>query len=237
MDRLERRLDNEEFHECDSKTCLKVLKGLFEKSLYQKPDMNYHSSVLNFERQVKEFKNYTGYSTQGLKDKNFGYLNDIEKGIDARALHKESLRIKERVIKERMENERRMIEFEIIRLEKMIQKDKCSNPGEDMDATRAKHSKKKCMIHFRLLHTLLEEFSKEDLTNACFSTGFQRAFSSLFGDYVEYFAPRLFLNMDKLEKQLNEEEFNEEIAIVVFKVLKNQLQKFITMQIPIDSND
>ncbi|GJR11704.1 hypothetical protein Tco_0794356 [Tanacetum coccineum] len=43
--------------------------------------------------------------------------------------------------------------------------------------------------------------------------------------------------MDKLEKELNAEEFNEEIAMVVFKVLKNQLQQFITMQISMDSDD
>ncbi|GJV66963.1 hypothetical protein Tco_1482472 [Tanacetum coccineum] len=48
---------------------------------------------------------------------------------------------------------------------------------------------------------------------------------------------RLFFNVDKLEKQLNAEEFNEEIAMVVFKVLKNQLQQFITMQISMDSDD
>ncbi|GKD16289.1 hypothetical protein Tco_1205447 [Tanacetum coccineum] len=68
-------------------------------------------------------------------------------------------------------------------------------------------------------------------------SGFHRAFSLLFGEDVEYFAPRLFFNMDKLEKQLNAEEFNEEIAMVVFKVLKNQLQQFITMQISMDSDD
>ncbi|GJR84747.1 hypothetical protein Tco_0155532 [Tanacetum coccineum] len=72
---------------------------------------------------------------------------------------------------------------------------------------------------FRLLHTLLEDFSKEDLTNACFSSGFHWAFSSLFGEDVEYFALRLFFNMDKLEKQLNAEEFNEEIAMVVCKAI------------------
>ncbi|GKF88831.1 hypothetical protein Tco_0262794, partial [Tanacetum coccineum] len=41
----------------------------------------------------------------------------------------------------------------------------------------------------------------------------------------------------KLEKQLNAEEFNEEIAMVVFKVLKNHLQQFITMQISMDFDD
>ncbi|GKA98900.1 hypothetical protein Tco_0826837 [Tanacetum coccineum] len=43
--------------------------------------------------------------------------------------------------------------------------------------------------------------------------------------------------MDKLEKQLNAEEFNEEIAMIIFKVLKNQLQQFMTMQISMDSDD
>ncbi|GJS82586.1 hypothetical protein Tco_0749127 [Tanacetum coccineum] len=125
----------------------------------------------------------------------------------------------------------------MVRLERMIKKDECSSPGEDTDAKREKQSKKKCLIHFGILQKLLEDFSKEDLTNAYFSSRFHRAFSSLFGEEVEYFAPRLFFNMDKLENQLNVEEFNEEIAMVVFKVLKNQLQQFLTMQISMDSDD
>ncbi|GJX83227.1 hypothetical protein Tco_0332708 [Tanacetum coccineum] len=136
-----------------------------------------------------------------------------------------------------MENERCMIEFEMTRLEKMIKKGECSSLGDDIDAKRERRSKKKCLIHFGILQKLLEYFSKEVLPNTCFSNGFQQAFSSLFGENVEYFAPRLFFNMDKLEMQLNAEEFNEEIAMVIFKVLKNQLQQFITMQIFMDSDD
>ncbi|GJT47321.1 hypothetical protein Tco_0956036 [Tanacetum coccineum] len=56
----------------------------------------------------------------------------------------------------------------------------------------------------------------------------KRAFSSLFGEDVEYFAPRLFFNMDKLEKQLNAEEFNEEIAMVVFKLLADAEKNVLT---------
>ncbi|GJW60920.1 hypothetical protein Tco_0110255 [Tanacetum coccineum] len=81
------------------------------------------------------------------------------------------------------------------------------------------------------------EISKEDLTNTCFSSGFQLAFLSLFGEEIEYFAPRLFFNMDKLEKKLNKEEFNEEIAMVVFKVFKNQFWQFINNQIFMDYDD
>ncbi|GJR79139.1 hypothetical protein Tco_0149924, partial [Tanacetum coccineum] len=99
----------------------------------------------------------------------------IEKGIDARVSHEEVLRIKESDVNERGKKERHVVELEMLKLEKMTQKEACSNTG---NAQRAKQSKKKCLIHFRLLHTLLEDFSKEDLTNACFSTGFHRAFSS-----------------------------------------------------------
>ncbi|GJR43933.1 hypothetical protein Tco_1312036 [Tanacetum coccineum] len=124
------------------------------------------------------------------------YLNDIEKGIEARAHHEEALQIKEKDVKERREKERRVIEFELLKLETMTQKGECNNPG---DANKEKQSKEKCLIHFRLLFTLFEDFSKEDLINTCFLRGFQRASLSLFGEDVEYFAPRLFFNMDKLE--------------------------------------
>ncbi|GJR96176.1 hypothetical protein Tco_0268350 [Tanacetum coccineum] len=147
---------------------------------------------------VKRFQKYIGYSTQDFKDKIICYLNDIEKGIDARASHKEVLQIKEKDVNERREKERHMIELEMLKLEKMTQKGECSNTG---NAQRAKQSKK---------------------------NGFHRPFSSLFGEDIEYFAPRLFFNMDKLEKQLNAEEFNEEIAMVVFKPTWNHNEKAIT---------
>ncbi|GKA52325.1 hypothetical protein Tco_0745521, partial [Tanacetum coccineum] len=153
------------------------------------------------------FQSYSGCSIPKFKDWVVCYLKGIEKGIDARVSHEEVLRIKDKDVNERRKKERYVIELEMLKLEKMTQKGACSNTG---NAQRAKLSKK---------------------------NGFHRAFSSLFGEDVEYFAPRLFFNMDKLEKQLNAEEFNEEIAMVVFKVLKNQLQQFITMQIFMDSDD
>nr|GEY13961.1 alpha/beta hydrolases superfamily protein [Tanacetum cinerariifolium] len=94
--------------------------------------------------------------------------------------------------------------------ETMIQKGECNSPWDDMNAKNEKQVRKRCLIHFGILRTLLEDFSKEDLTNTCFSSGLKRAFSSLFGEDVEHFEPRLFFNMDKLEKQLNEDEFYEE---------------------------
>ncbi|GKB58341.1 hypothetical protein Tco_0914527 [Tanacetum coccineum] len=105
-------------------------------------------------------------------------LEGIENGIDSRVSHEEVLRIKERNVNERRKKERHVIELEMLKPEKMTQKGACSNTG---NAQRAKLSKRKCLIHFRLLHTLLEDFSKEDLANACFSSGWisPGAFSSL----------------------------------------------------------
>ncbi|GJR47748.1 hypothetical protein Tco_1315851 [Tanacetum coccineum] len=79
----------------------------------------------------------------------------------------------------------------MLKQETMFQKGECSIPGDDTDAIKEKQAKENC------LHTLLEDISKEDVTNTCFSNGFQRAFSSLFGEEVEYFAPS---QMDSVEK-------------------------------------
>ncbi|GJU53383.1 hypothetical protein Tco_1227097 [Tanacetum coccineum] len=228
MAQLEIQLDKEEINECDSKNRLTRLKEKFEKYFYRKPKEDFR------ECDGSVFQSYSGCSILEFKDWVVCYLKGIEKGIDERVSHEEVLRIKDKDVNERRKKERYVIELEMLKLEKMTQKGACSNTG---NAQRVKLSKKKCLIHFRLLHILLEDLSKEDLTIASFSSGFHRAFSSLFGEDVEYFAPRLFFNMDKLEKQLNAEEFNEEIAMVVFKVLKNQLQQFITMQISMDSDD
>ncbi|GJT22105.1 hypothetical protein Tco_0892042 [Tanacetum coccineum] len=172
--------------------------------------------------------------------------------------------VKERDVKERSEHEKRVNKFEMQKHEKMTnagttsddnldstlssQHCTCNSSREntnvedgkirdDTDDKKEKQAKENCQIQFVILHTLLKDISNEDLTNTWFSTGFQRAFLSLFGEEVEYFAPRLFFNMDKLEKQLNVEELNEEIAMVVFKVFNNQFWHFINNQISMDYDD
>ncbi|GJX97923.1 hypothetical protein Tco_0354942 [Tanacetum coccineum] len=146
IDQLKKQLDKEELHECDYKTYLS-----------------------NLVRQKKKFQEYAHYDTESLKKKILSYLNEIEKGIDARARHEEELRRKER-----MDNEKR----------------------------------EKLKI---LLYTHLEFLSGIDSENTCSSGGFQRAF-------------RLFFE-------------EEEVSMVVFKVFKNQFQKFITTQISMDYDD
>nr|GEV53883.1 hypothetical protein [Tanacetum cinerariifolium] len=48
--------------------------------------------------------------------------------------------------------------------------------GEDTNAKNEKQAKENCLIQFVILCTLLQDISKEDLTNTCFSSGFQQAF-------------------------------------------------------------
>nr|GEX32886.1 hypothetical protein [Tanacetum cinerariifolium] len=121
--------------------------------------------------------------------------------------------------------------------EAMIQKGECNSPGDDLDSNREKHAKEKCIMQFRLLYIHLQILSSIDLENTSSLGGLQWIFSSFFGEAGEYFTPRMFFNLDKLEKQLNNEEFDEEIFMVVFKVFKNQFQELITEQISMDYDD
>ncbi|GJT22617.1 hypothetical protein Tco_0892554 [Tanacetum coccineum] len=57
---------------------------------------------------------------------------------------------------------------------------------------------------------------------------------TLFGQDVETFTGTMFLNMDQLEKQLDNEEFQEIGSLANFKVLKTQFQMFIKSHIYLD---
>nr|GEW41837.1 ribonuclease H-like domain-containing protein [Tanacetum cinerariifolium] len=64
--------------------------------------------------------------------------------------------------------------------------------------------------------------------------GFKRAFAIPFGQDVETFTGTMFLNMDQLEKQLDNKEFQEIGSMADFKVLETQFQMFIKSQIYLD---
>ncbi|GJS66153.1 hypothetical protein Tco_0680717 [Tanacetum coccineum] len=102
--------------------------------------------------------------------------------------------------KEKRKNEKRVTEL-MQKQETMIQKGKCSSPRDDTNDKKEKKAKENFLIQFVILHTLLKDISKEDFTNTCFSSGFQRAFLSLFGEEIEYFAPS---KMDSFEKAIVE---------------------------------
>ncbi|GJY09351.1 hypothetical protein Tco_0377536 [Tanacetum coccineum] len=90
------------------------------------------------------------------------------------------------------------------------------------------------MVFFRRLHSHLKLLSNNDLKGTRTESGFKRAFATLFGQDVETFTGTMFLNMDQLEKQLDNEEFQEIGSMASFTLLDTQFQMFIKSQIYLD---
>ncbi|GJW74051.1 hypothetical protein Tco_0133421 [Tanacetum coccineum] len=230
MDRFEKQFAEEEFHEYHSKTYFILIKKQFETFLYPKSLYSY-SQTTEFERQVKIFQDYSRQKTEHYQSVLIYYLDELENVIVDITHREEELRITEKDVKDKQ------AKLETKKQEIMILKSECSSPGDNSDAKNEKQAKEKCLTRFRLLYTHLEFLSSIDSENTCSSGGCQRAFGLFFGEKVEYFAPRMFFNLDKLEKQLNNQEFDEEASMVIFKVFKNQFQQFITKQISMDYDD
>ncbi|GJW53874.1 hypothetical protein Tco_0097959 [Tanacetum coccineum] len=83
-------------------------------------------------------------------------------------------------------------------------------------------SKESCMVSFQQLHSHLKCLSNNDLKGSRTEDGFKRAFATLFGQDLETFTGTMFLYMDQLQKQLNNEEFQEIGFMYAFKVLETQ---------------
>ncbi|GJT57292.1 hypothetical protein Tco_0992346 [Tanacetum coccineum] len=106
-----------------------------------------------FESYVNVFQKYTLKDIKSLKNTLIRYLDEIEKEIDARAHHEEELRIKERDVKEKKDNEKWVNELEMQKQEKMInarttfdftlsrQQGKRSSPRKNTDAEDGQISK------------------------------------------------------------------------------------------------
>ncbi|GJU78164.1 hypothetical protein Tco_1275234 [Tanacetum coccineum] len=103
-----------------------------------------------------------------------------------------------------------------------------------INATNSRQSKRKLHGTFRQLHSHLKLLSNNDLKGTQTECGFKGAFATLFGQDVETFTGTMFLNMDQLEKQLDNEEFQEIGSLANFKVLKTQFQMFIKSHIYLD---
>ncbi|GJU11473.1 hypothetical protein Tco_1133869 [Tanacetum coccineum] len=232
MDRFEKQFAEEEFHEYHSKTYFILIKKQFETFLYLKY-LYFYSQTTEFERQMKIFQEYSRQKTEHYQSALICYLDELENVIVDRTHreHNEELWTKEKDVKDKQ------AKLVTKKQEIMILKSECSSPGDNSDAKNEKQAKEKCIVQFRLLYTHLEFLSGIDSENTCSSGGFQRAFGLFFGEEVEYFSPRMFFNLDKLENQLNNKEFDEEVSMVVFKVFKNQFQQFITKQISMDYDD
>ncbi|GJU51039.1 hypothetical protein Tco_1220594 [Tanacetum coccineum] len=110
----------------------------------------------------------------------------------------------------------------------------CSNSKKQQMQQIQDKAKKSCMVSFRQLHSHLKLLSNNDLKGTRTECGFKRAFATLFGKDVETLTGIMFLNMDQLEKQLDNEEFQEIGSMAVFKVLESQFQMFLKSRIYLD---
>ncbi|GKD16174.1 hypothetical protein Tco_1205332 [Tanacetum coccineum] len=110
----------------------------------------------------------------------------------------------------------------------------CSNSEEQQMQQIQDKAKKSCMVSFRQLHSHLKLLTNNDLKGTRTEYGFKRAFETIFGQDVETFTGIMFLNMDQLEKQLDNEEFQEIGSMAAFKVLETQFQMFIKSRIYLD---
>ncbi|GJY04804.1 hypothetical protein Tco_0370744 [Tanacetum coccineum] len=89
-----------------------------------------------------------------------------------------------------------------------------------LDAILEDKAQEHCMISFQLLHSHLKLLSNNDLKGTRTEYGFKRAFVTLFDQDLETFTCTMFLNMDQLEKQLDNEEFQEIGSMATFKIPK-----------------
>ncbi|GJV35826.1 hypothetical protein Tco_1408303 [Tanacetum coccineum] len=107
----------------------------------------------------------------------------------------------------------------------------CSESEEQQMQLIQDKSKESCMVSFQRLHSHLKRLLNNDLKGSRTEDGFKRTFTTLFGQDFETFTGTMFLNMDQLQKQLDNNEFQEIGSMASFKVLKTQFQMFINSQI------
>nr|GEZ08633.1 hypothetical protein [Tanacetum cinerariifolium] len=109
-----------------------------------------------------------------------------------------------------------------------------SNSEEQQMQQIQDKAKESSMVSFQQPHSHLKLLSNNDLKGTRTECGFKRAFVTLFSQDVETFTGTMFLNVHQLEKQLDNEEFQEIGSTASFKVLETQFQMFIKSRIYLD---
>ncbi|GJR78272.1 hypothetical protein Tco_0149057 [Tanacetum coccineum] len=80
------------------------------------------------------------------------------------------------------------------------------------------------MASFRLLHSLLQVLSNNDLKRPGSEGGFEREFALLFDQDVQTFRDSMLLNLDQLQKQLDKDKFQEDRSMAAFWFRETLLQ-------------
>ncbi|GKA09006.1 hypothetical protein Tco_0688337 [Tanacetum coccineum] len=162
-----------------------LLKTQFEKSF---TSVLIKPSSLDGTYARKDFHAYAGMEPQLFKEtilKNFDF---IENYMLKTIIHAQT-------IQKRLDDKKLQIQ------ECTVQEVKAS------DAISEDKAQERCMLSYRLLHSHLKLLSNNDLKGTRTEYGFKCAFATLFGQDRETFTGIMFLNMDQLEKQLDNEEF------------------------------
>ncbi|GKA39414.1 hypothetical protein Tco_0731965 [Tanacetum coccineum] len=107
----------------------------------------------------------------------------------------------------------------------------CSESEEQQMQLIQDKSKESCMVSFQRLHSHLKRLSNNDLKGSRTENGFERTFATLLGQDFKTFTSTMFLNMDQIQKQLDNNEFQEIGSMASFKVLETQFQMFIKSKI------
>nr|GEZ30367.1 hypothetical protein [Tanacetum cinerariifolium] len=106
--------------------------------------------------------------------------------------------------------------------------------GRTTNATNSKQNKKELHGIFSTTSFTPQASFKNNLKGTRIESGFKRAFVTFFGQDVETFTGTMFLNLDQLEKQLDNKEFQEILSMAAFKVLETQFQMFMKSRIYLD---
>ncbi|GJT99335.1 hypothetical protein Tco_1094853 [Tanacetum coccineum] len=101
----------------------------------------------------------------------------------------------------------------------------CSNSEEQQMQQIQDKAKESFMVSFQQLHSHLKLLSNNDIKGTRTECGFKRAFATLFSQDVETFIGTMFLNIDQLEKHLDNEEFQKIGSMATFKVLETQVNE------------
>ncbi|GKB44464.1 hypothetical protein Tco_0889406 [Tanacetum coccineum] len=219
-DHLKEQLDNEELHKYDSKTCLAVLKKQFEPFFDLKSSLSssyQYQSKLALQKKI--FQEYAHYTPQSLKETILSYLNSIEKMIGERACHEEELRITKKYVKDKQEK------LPMEKQETMIQKSKCSSPGDSSDTKREKQEmKENCSKTFQELKKVVLVLNPRVL----FANENEFAFEVLFGEDYDSFAYKFYYNLARLENQMSRVEYHEGNSKTYLIELRKQCEAFLT---------
>ncbi|GKB27220.1 hypothetical protein Tco_0866621 [Tanacetum coccineum] len=107
---------------------------------------------------------------------------------------------------------------------KSVMESSLNSETKDVHAIKYKMSKAKerCMAYFQSLHSYLQVLSKEDLKGTRIEHGFKWAFMSLFGQDVDTFTSIMLLNVDQLQKQLDNDDFQDDGSMAAFWVINKQ---------------